>query len=282
MTEIFKTILLLSALGGIMVCLMLVIKLFLHKHIAGKVQLIAWILVALSFVLPVWKIVPTPVRQVIEEPVIILPQYFDNDYVSDELPSEIQNEENDNTVNTSTVQKSQQVKEKIDLKDIVLTVWILGVGGFMLITAISYICFLTKKRKNSVLITENEVFQSVKKDLNIKRNIRVRKCSDDDSPFLTGVFFPIIYVPESFTDEDEERLVYYHELMHYKHKDLIVKWCVLFVNAIHWFNPFCYILTKNIGEACEFCCDISVTRNMNEDEKKKYMNTILNLVSKKG
>ncbi len=283
MTEILKTILLLSAMGCVMVVLMLGIKLFLHKYIAGRVQLILWLLVAVSFVVPMWKFMPAPVRRVIEEPVIILPQYFDNTVVTDEFATEIYVEENVVDVNTTALtQNNQTAKEKVDLKGLIFAVWVLGAAAFVIVTAVSYINFLAKKRKNSVLIEESEVFKAVKADLNIKRNVRVRKCLDDDSPFLTGVFFPIVYVPENFTDEDEEKLVYYHELTHYRNKDLIIKWCAMFVNAIHWFNPLSYVLTKNIGEACEICCDISVTKNMNQDEKKKYMNTILNLVSKKG
>ena len=158
MTEIFKTMLLLSALGGIMVCLMLILKLFLHKYIAGKVQLTAWILVALSFILPVWKLMPAPTYPVIEEPVIILPRYFDSVSTADEPVTEAESAEQAYIVNTNSVQESHTVKEKTDLKSVLIAVWIMGVCGFMLITAISYISFLAKKHRNSILVTENEVF----------------------------------------------------------------------------------------------------------------------------
>lgn len=66
--------------------------------------------------------------------------------------------------------------------------------------------------------------------------------------------------------------------MHYKHKDLIFKWFALIVNAIHWFNPFVYLVSANISEACEVSCDMSVIKDLDEQEQRLYMNTILDLV----
>ena len=66
----------------------------------------------------------------------------------------------------------------------------------------------------------------------------------------------------------------------YKRKDLIIKWFALFVNAVHWFNPLSYLLSANLSEACEVSCDMEVTKNMNDEEQKLYMKTILELVEK--
>ena len=62
------------------------------------------------------------------------------------------------------------------------------------------------------------------------------------------------------------------------YKDLIIKWFALFVNSVHWFNPLSYILCANLSEACEVSCDMEVTKNMNDEEQKLYMKTILELV----
>ena len=47
---------------------------------------------------------------------------------------------------------------------------------------------------------------------------------------------------------------------------------------VHWFNPFAYLVSANISEACEVSCDMSVIKDLDEQEQRLYMNTILDLV----
>lgn len=82
--------------------------------------------------------------------------------------------------------------------------------------------------------------------------------------------------------DNNMRMVLLHELTHYKRKDLLVKWFAVLVNAVHWFNPLCYLACTALSEACEVSCDMSVTKNMSEDEQKLYMQTILNLVEERS
>ena len=81
-------------------------------------------------------------------------------------------------------------------------------------------------------------------------------------------------------DEDAEEMVFRHELMHYRHGDLLIKWFMMFVNAAHWFNPLAYLLTANISEACEVACDMAVIDGMDDAHRRIYMETILNMLEK--
>lgn len=126
----------------------------------------------------------------------------------------------------------------------------------------------------------NSVLLEAKRELKIRRKIRVRMSPDVGSPMLVGVLFPVVYMPCKEIPLDMMRLVFLHELTHYKRKDLIIKWFALFVNAVHWFNPLSYLLSANLSEACEVSCDMEVTKNMNDEEQKLYMKTILELVEK--
>ena len=78
------------------------------------------------------------------------------------------------------------------------------------------------------------------------------------------------------------RMVLLHELTHYKRKDLLVKWFAVLVNAVHWFNPLCYLACAALSEACEVSCDMAVTKNMTEEEQKLYMQTILHLAAERS
>lgn len=129
---------------------------------------------------------------------------------------------------------------------------------------------------------ENSVFEETKNELKIKRKIRVRISNNLASPMLVGTFFPVIYIPENNIDVQELKMVFRHELTHYRRGDLFYKWVSLFVNTIHWFNPLAYLLSANISEACEVSCDMAVIKDMSEESRNFYMKTILDLAEKNG
>ena len=99
---------------------------------------------------------------------------------------------------------------------------------------------------------------------------------------LVGVLFPTVYLPCREIPDENMRMVLLHELTHYKRKDLLVKWFSVFVNAVHWFNPLCYLACAALSEACEVSCDMAVTKNMTEEEQKLYMQTILHLAAERS
>lgn len=272
MAEILKTIVLLSLTGSISVVILLILKGLLLKRFSGRLQLFLWLFAMVTFVIPVWKAVPVESVEPLIIPYGVDEVFSDGSYYTPEANY------NDN------IQPNVQTefKREVDVVSILVWVWVAGVCIFVLLTIGSYALFLVNKRKNSGFVEHDELFDEVKNSLKIKRRIRIRKCNDSDSPFLAGVFFPVIYVPENRLSDEEMRLIYLHELTHYKHRDLLIKWLLMLVNAVHWFNPFCYVIVKNVNEVCEISCDMKVTENMDENKKKLYMSTILNLVSKKG
>lgn len=121
------------------------------------------------------------------------------------------------------------------------------------------------------------LFEDIKRELNVKRRIKIRMSPDVGSPLLVGVFLPVVYIPCKEIPNENMRMVLLHELTHYRRKDLLIKWLSIFVNAVHWFNPLAYLLCANVGQACEVSCDMEVTKSITEAEQKLYMKTILDL-----
>ncbi|WP_219710564.1 M56 family metallopeptidase, partial [Clostridioides difficile] len=66
--------------------------------------------------------------------------------------------------------------------------------------------------------------------------------------------------------EKELKLIFRHELIHYKRKDNFLKLIMLIVNILYWFNPICYLLKKHFNEVCELSCDELVIKGYNIDE----------------
>lgn len=278
MYDVFKTVLILSLFGFGLTALLLLLKPITSKKLPARWQYCVWVVVLLSMVLPTYKLIPK--KEV--DKFSIVPQ---NQTVQTE--TQLQEENNPDTVvtyDTPIEYREVNLSPKIQIRlfDLIAYIWGTGVLIFLLVIIISYFRFLCRKNKNGFKISDNKIFSEVKKELKIKRHIRMKASSDIGSPMLVGILLPTVYIPCREIPDDNMRMVLLHELTHYKRKDLLLKWFAVFVNAIHWFNPLCYLACAALSEACEVSCDMSVTKNMSEDEQKLYMQTILNLATERS
>ncbi len=225
-------------------------------------------------IIPTYKLIPAQEAQKLP----LIPQ---NQVVQPEAPQEFE-ETPEMVIIEETPLEYREVNitpnYRIKLLDLVAYIWLAGMCIYLSIVIGSYIVYITRKHKKAIRITENTVLNEVKKELKIKRHIKIRMSPDIQSPMLVGVLLPVIYIPCREIPIEYMRMVFLHELTHYKRKDLAFKWLSLFVNAVHWFNPLAYLLRANLSEACEVSCDMAVTKNMSDTEQKIYMKTILDLV----
>ncbi len=95
------------------------------------------------------------------------------------------------------------------------------------------------------------------------------------SPVMTGFFRPCIVIPDDQMPEKDLTFIFMHELIHYKRRDMFYKWLLQAVICIHWFNPFVYLLEKEVSHACELSCDEAVIHALSREQKIAYGNTLL-------
>ena len=82
----------------------------------------------------------------------------------------------------------------------------------------------------------------------------------------------------AFFDEEEIGFILEHEFYHVKHRDLLRKLLVLFLNCLNWFNPLYYLLMKNLSEWTEAACDEDVTKKYTKGQKRKYCELIIKVL----
>ncbi len=157
--------------------------------------------------------------------------------------------------------------------DILCAVWLLGMILSFLITAVGYIQLIRKVLRNSVVISCPEIRRYT------KRKITVRICGGLSSPFIMGISRPSLILPDVTLTPVQLDNILRHETTHLKRNDVLYKWFAAIVKAIHWFNPAAYYAARQIAEECEISCDLSVTKNMNGEQKLSYVNTIISLLS---
>ena len=117
--------------------------------------------------------------------------------------------------------------------------------------------------------------------LGIKTRVRLLRNEWIGSPIMTGFFRPSIILPAEELEERELFFVFEHELHHYKQGDMLYKWLIQIVACVHWFNPFVYLLEKEVNRACELACDEAVIAGLDDHARREYGDTLL-LFSRAG
>ncbi|MCX4341718.1 MAG: M56 family metallopeptidase [Lachnospiraceae bacterium] len=112
-------------------------------------------------------------------------------------------------------------------------------------------------------------------EMGIGRPIELRVNPLVASPMLVGYFHPCIVLPRADVSEEAFQYIVMHELTHYKRRDIIYKWLVQLAVCLHWFNPFVYVMRREIELACEFACDEAVIRRTGYGRAKAYGETLL-------
>lgn len=270
--QIFKAILITSAVGSVLAVLLLLLKPITKRCFGSTWQYYAWAIVLIVMMLPITISMPQTVPDTAPNVLPNMQQTFTEATVQTKAANVQQIPIP--AVDTKPLgQRTVNVLKDISfgITDMMCYVWLVGLMLILGINLIRYLIFLQAIRKNSVIIS-CPVIDADK--------IITRKTSMIDAPLMVGLFRPVLLLPDIEMSEENLNYILLHELTHYKRHDLWYKWFAMLVNTVHWFNPFAYIVSRQIDEECEISCDLSVVANMDEEEQKGYMNTILTLVSR--
>ncbi len=112
----------------------------------------------------------------------------------------------------------------------------------------------------------------------IKTTVELYTNSLVSSPLLIGFFRPCIVLPTTNLPPADFEFTIQHELMHFKRRDMFYKWLVQLTVCVHWFNPFVYLMSREIERVCELSCDEAVIRELDMQGRRAYGDTLLNAI----
>ena len=135
-------------------------------------------------------------------------------------------------------------------------VWIMGLVGMCLYAFASYV-LLWRRVRVSVITHGN-----------------IRECDEVKSPFILGVFHPLIYVPSGMNSETLD-LVIAHEEAHLKRKDHWWKPLGFVLLTIFWFNPMIWAAYILFCRDIEYACDEKVIKGKTADYIKGYLTVLI-------
>ncbi len=264
MDEICKTILFMSAAGSVLALVLLCLKPLTKRLFSPKWQYYIWLTVLIVMVLPIKVSMPA-------EPIHSTPTEKPQVQTEQSAPAKVQQEQAQPAV-------LEDLSQGPALRTPDIPVNIVRLSGFLWL-AVAALLLGYKLVKYMVFLRAIKKYSVIECGLgNIPKRLTVRKTALLDAPLIVGLIKPVLYLPQTERKEEDLNYILLHELTHYRRHDLLYKWFAMLVTSMHWFNPFVYIVSKQMDEECEVSCDYAVCKNLSESQKKDYMEMILDFV----
>lgn len=168
---------------------------------------------------------------------------------------------------------------EINFTMILLVIW--GAGS---LTLILYSLIITVRDYYRIfrytVINDKRISKAVVQVLSESHtNLKYRLIVTPDATtaMMGGFFTPLFVIPHFVSDftDDEIMLIIRHELLHFQHKDIWVKLILNLIQCAMWWNPFVYILKKDLSQILDLRCDLEVSQDLNTDGKTAYLNSML-------
>lgn len=295
----FKNFLEISvAMSFVIIFVFIISKMFNNKY-KKKWRYFVWLFIAIRLLIPINIKVDKPIIDIVPPDTnveITVPMFGRNiGNMKDNFNTANENDVNDNA-NENTSEINQDLNEvsnentneiawvnskQIKLINFIQIVWIAGMVISFLFYLINFIIFKIKI-KGHLEKMDSKLFEQIKNELNIKRNVNLCKCSLINSPVFVGFVSPIILMPYTNYADEELKLIYKHELIHFKRMDVWYKLILVIASVVHWFNPLVYLMRRYASKDIEYTCDDIVTKDLSLEQRKEYSRVILKTMENGG
>lgn len=257
METVFLKLLNMSITGSVMVLAVLMARLLLKKAPRWSICLL-WGLVALRLICPFTiKSNLSLIRN--SEPIT-------QEIISEQLPTAplvtepIQYEIPDPAPEIQEIpQQTVEIvpeRQASNILEIAGYVWLSVVALMLAYFLISYL--LLKRR--------------VRTATRLEKNIRQSEYVT--SPFVLGVFRPVIYLPYGLKQKHQDHIIA-HERSHIGRGDHLIKPLGFLILAVYWFNPLVWVAYILLCRDIEAACDERVICKMTYEQRQSYSATLL-------
>ena len=279
MNEFIKILLSLSVSGALLLLLILGLKPLYKNKFSKRWQYYIWIVVALRFLLPF-----TPDTTIIGS----LFEKFDTTAITNEIPTNPNVPVPADTGNSKAepTQTNREIttaamREPFNKYVCLFFIWsALALVLFVRKVTVyqGFIQYIKAGNKEVSDIKILNLLSDCEEKLNIKTRVELSCNSLIASPMLIGFFRPRIILPVGELEDKELSYIFVHELTHYKQRDMFYKWLIQIIVCVHWFNPFVYLLEKEVNKSCELSCDEKVLSVLDDKAKREYGDTLISFL----
>jgi len=280
MNEFMKTLLSLSVSGTLLLILILGLKQLYKNKFSKRWQYYIWIIVALRFLLPF-----TPDTSIVGS-------LFERSDTTLRVNESSVNSKEPVTINADNSEGEQaQGNENVTFAPTIHNLYNIYVWLFFIWAVPVLILFVRKitlyqgfiqyAKAGNTKVSDIKILNLLsdcEEKLNIKTRVELYHNALIASPMMIGFFHPRIMLPARELEDKELSYVFVHELIHYKHRDMFYKWLIQIVVCVHWFNPFVYLLEKEVNKSCELSCDEKVISLLDDKARREYGDTLISFL----
>ncbi len=241
--EIIKIIFSMTFTGSIISFFLFILKPLIKDKLPKSFQYYMWISVVIALMLPVSRIIVIPVSGSSVMPI-----------------------------------KNEQIIPQITYSsDTAVNLFVCWQTGMILVLGFHILCyvFYVRRLRRHNISAERQETELLNNLLKGKGTLQLYKNLILETPILIGFFRPAVILPDQEYEDVQLRNILMHEITHRKRHDIFVKWLLIFVGAVHWFNPMIYFVRREVNQACELACDESVIKRFDISEMQQYGNTLI-------
>lgn len=290
-------ILKLNIIAAVVILLVKVLAALLKGKVSARWKYVIWLIVAVSLTVPLQ--LPADLSVV----TFNVSQYrtYDRQNLNPNgnmvgtknQGNRLQNLENMQSLNKNTQNSSENLSQKVPvMRDsgrwvgiaavIFTAVWlvvaILKLAGEFL----AYYLSMKELERMSLLVSDPvsiQMYREVCQRKHVRRIPELRQNAGLTTPLLAGLFHTKLYLPATGYSAEERKLVFYHELTHYNHRDLWYKMFLRICASIYWFNPVLLLMLREADKDIENLCDTDVIHRVNLEENRLYRQLLLRTVA---
>ena len=296
MTDFLTHLAALSLGGALAVVLLMAAAHFTRSRYAARWRCLAWILLCLRLVIPVQLLPQQSQRQApiqLNAPALEQPILSQGAAPSDQAQSAPESggiSSGQPPQSTDPSQDAAPPKEtsapsllsSLSLSQIVLLLWLAGTTGVLIWALISHMHFLAYLRRWAVPVRDPDIlcaYNSLGDRLHLHSRPRLLFCPGLSVPMLAGPLRPALLLPQNSSMGKELEYALLHELTHFRRRDIWLKALALAAAAVHWFNPFLWLMRRAVERDTELSCDEAALAALPAEEHAAYGQTILNAVT---
>lgn len=279
--QVFFAVLSASLSASFVIGGMLLLTHLLDKKYTAKWKCHAWLLILAYLILPVnFLLAPRQTPFIISIPDITIEEIESHDSENPTL-APVQAQPNDQEIEAQS--DTFYPVKTTSIVYILILLWLLGIFCYLIYQASTYLLFRKRllrwsKAPNDAVISS--VISEIAADMKIRRPICVQISPYAHSPLLIGYCNTILILPTEPYRKEDLSLVVRHELTHYQRKDLWYKLLLALVKAVHWFNPFIWVMSRRINIDLERACDDKVLEGHSVAYRTAYSEMLLSAVSR--
>lgn len=280
--EIFMLILKTSLYASVVGIVVLIVKTALKNRISPRWQYLIWIVLILKLLIPFGPQSALSLFNTVK----VTPEQTNFANLHEEyrkiyqIDRQIDNDNTQGFTNEEIKRSSQQFADKAE--KLVPYIWISGMASMLIWLMLTNYSLNRRIRKTSRPLPQSifKVFEDCKRKMGIKKDLQVVVQSTINTPSIFGAVKPkILLSPEILTlNEKDISYILLHELAHYRRRDLITNYLLLFFQSIHWFNPVLWYCFKRMRLDMEVAADEMVLNTLDSREQKEYGMAILSVI----